>query len=500
VIALAAMALAAGSLASACGTPNSASGGPASGGSALTIGISDEPSTLDVEYDSSALEWEPLDNVYEELTAYGHDGSTVQPQLALSWKEVTPKSWQFLLRPNVKFQDGEAFTPAAAVFSVKRALSQSNEWLGDYSQINGASASGGHAITITTSVPDPSLPQQLTLLPMIPPKFVTDSKQQYLSSKAVGTGPYEWVSYTHGQSVELAANPNWWGGKSKYADLTFKIIQDTNVRVQALQAGEIQFATGLDPTSAKLAPKVFNLPSNTVCYLPLNTLTAPFNDIAVRQAMNYAINRPLIVSSLFGQDANVPNGQLVTSLSFGYDPSLTDYPYDVAKAKSLLASSSYKNQAITILGLSGHWTGDRDMLQATIGDLRAAGFNIEAKFVENDVWRSAWTASPPTADILNCGSDDDLEGTHAMLTMGTSSSAISEFHDATITNQINAAVNEFSPAKRKADMQAVWVALKGAAATVPIVTVDELFGGQKDVSWNYPNGGKFLANDVTVSG
>jgi peptide/nickel transport system substrate-binding protein len=484
----------------ACGSSSGGGKSSASGGGSLTIGIASEAASLDVQFDGSALQFEPLENVYEALTQYGKTSSDIDADLALTWKELSPTTWQFNLRPNVKFQDGEAFTPDAAVFSIKRALTPSSGTLSDYPLISGATVvQGQNAIVITTSAPDANLPRQVTLLPMLPPNYVTNQVKDFTTSKAVGTGPYKWQSYTKGQDIVLAANPDWWGGKAKYKTVTFKIITDTNVRLQALQAGEIQFATGLDPASAKIAPKLFNLPSNTVCLFQLNTISGPFTDQNVRLAANYAINRPLIVSSLFGTYAKVPNGQLVTALSFGYDPSLTDYPYDVQKAKDLLASSGYKNQPIAVTATTGHWPGDHDMVQAAVGQMRAAGLNIQAKFVDYSVWHAAHVAAPPTYDaLLSCTGDDDLDGTKAMVADAGSLGTSAAYKNPAVAAQITAAITTFDTNERQTAMRKVWSTLKDAAIYVPIASVDLLFGGQKNVNWDVPNDGNVLANNITV--
>ena len=150
----------------------------------LTIATSIEPGNLDVQLTSTAVVNEALYNVYEALTVFDRNVNVV-PQLALSWKNVTPTTWRFNLRPNVKFQNGEAFTPATAVYSIQRALTPSSTNLGYYSLLKGAVVSGKNAITVQTTAPDPNLPAELSFLPMVPPKYVTNQIDEYLKDRPI---------------------------------------------------------------------------------------------------------------------------------------------------------------------------------------------------------------------------------------------------------------------------------------------------------------------------
>jgi peptide/nickel transport system substrate-binding protein len=476
-------------------TVSSANVDRSSAASSLVIAIPLEPATLDVQLNSTAVNSPALVNIYETLTKLDRT-SKLQPSLALSWKNLTRKTWRFNLRSGVTFQNGEKFTPAAAVFSIKRALTPTSQNLAYYPTVSDAKVvPGANAIVVTTNSPDALLPQQLSLLPMVPPKYVQQQPTQYLTHP-IGTGPYVFDHWTQGQEFGLKANPHWWGGKARYQTFTIKIIPDTNVRAQALRAGEVQFATVLDPTSANQVPQYFAPASNVVCLVRLNNTVGPFTDLKLRQAANYAINRTQIIKGLFGKFGTVANGQAVTRASFGFDPALKDYPYDTAKAKSLLQQSGYKNQPISIVGTSGHWAGDRNILLAAVANLQAAGFNAKANIVEYSVWRTEYFASPKPAASFICTGDDGLTGFRPLANLAMPKGSQDAYVNQTTARDIVLAQGIVNDTARRKALSTIWTRLKTDAFAVPIGSVDQLVGAQKNIDWNSPSHGLVYANDI----
>jgi peptide/nickel transport system substrate-binding protein len=382
------------------------------------------------------------------------------------------------------------------VFSIKRAMTPSSSNLSYYPTLSGAKVvPGANSVIVTTNSPDALLPQQLSLLPMVAPAYVTQRPSEYLTH-AVGTGAYQFDHWTPGQEMVVTTNPKWWGGKSRYQKVTFKIIPNANVRVQALRAGEIQFAAALDPTAASQVPQFFAPPSNVVCMIRLNNSSAAFSDLRARQAANYAINRPQIVKGIFDRFGSVSNGQVVTRASFGYDASLKDYAYDPAKAKSLLAQSSYKNQPISIVGVSGRWTGDRDVLLAAVANLQAAGFNARANIVEYSVWRTEYYSQPRPAASFVCTGDDGLTGFRPLVNLVLPTGPQSAYSNQAVAAKIIQAQGIVSDTARRQALANIWSLLKKDAFAIPIGSAAQIVGAQKNIEWNAPSHGQVYANDI----
>jgi peptide/nickel transport system substrate-binding protein len=463
----------------------------------LIIGDSIEPGNLDVQLTSTAVVNEALYNIYDALTQFNRKVDAA-PALAVSWKNLTPTTWRFNLRKGVKFQNGEKFTPAAAVYSITRAVVPTSMNLGYYSLLKGASViKGQNAILIETTAPDPNIPAELTFLPMVPPNYVQTQLDEYLKHP-IGTGPYKFDHWDRGQELVVTRNPTWWGGKARYAKVTFRLIPDANVRVQALRANEINFASGIAPAQVSQVPQAFTPPSNTVCVIRLNNQSEPFNNLNIRKAANYAIDRKKIVSSLFGRLAAVSHAQVVGQASFGYDPKLQDYPYSVTQAKALLAQGGYKNQPITLLGPSGHWTGDRDVMLTAANYLQQAGFNVKPQIVEFSVWRAGYFATPRPDAAFVCTGDDGFTGFRPLINLATPNGPQTAYVNQAIGDKIAQAQSTFNDAKRRTLMRSIWSALKADAFAVPIASVKQIYGAQRNIYWRTPLHGRVYANDIII--
>lgn len=463
----------------------------------LTIAVPIEPGDLDVQLTSTAVVNEALYNVYDALTVFDRKVEAA-PALAVSWKNILPKQWRFELRRGVKFHNGEAFTPASAVWSINRAAIPTSMNRGYYSFLKGARVVPGKwAIIVETTAPEPSLPAQLTFVAMLPPKFVTQQPEEYLK-RPVGTGPYRFDHWTRGQELVVNANPRWWGGKPRYQKVTFRLVPDANVRVQSVRAGEAAFAISIPPASVGQLPQWFAPPSNTVCVIRLNNQSAPFNDLRVRRAANYAVDRARIVNSLFevGRLAAVARAQVVGQASFGYDPQLKDYAYDPTQAKSLLDSSTYRNQPITILSPSGRWTGDRDIMLTTANFLKQVGFNVQPAIVEFSVWRASYFATPKPAAAFVCTGDDGYTGFRPLINLATPTGPQSAYVNPTIAGKIRKAQTTFDLETRRKLMRQIWADLKTDAFAIPIASVKQIYGAQKGIYWRTPLHGRVYANDI----
>lgn len=472
------------SLAVAIGVLSTAplSGASSSASGTLRIAYGFEPPNLDVQWYTAALGSTLGGNVYEGLTKVNDQGQ-VQPALAVRWNHYIVKRWRFTLRSGVKFQNGEAFTPASAVFSISRALKPNSENLSQFGFIKSARVVGAHQIDVITTAPDPSVPRELSYLMMVPPKYVTQNASAYTTSQAIGTGPYKMTSWSRGQTMTFAANASYWGAHPRFKTVALKLISDSGVRVQALRAGEVEFATDVPIDLTGQLPKTFTAVANEVCMIRLDTIDGPFASLKARQAANYAINRAQIVQALYGKFGTLPHAQLVSQASFGYDPNLKDYSYNVSQAKSLLAQSGYSGKALTVVGEVGRWPSDRDLELAAVSDLQKAGFNIQLDTPDTQTWVNAIFSKPRTDAVFYCPSDDSLQGVQVLQEVATPTGAQSTYRNPSIAVQLNKAERTFDDSSRAKQLQTIWGELKTDAPYIPLAAINHIWGASKSVSW-----------------
>jgi glutathione transport system substrate-binding protein len=182
---------------------------------------------------------------------------------------------------------------------------------------------------------------------MISPAALAKYGAAEIASHPVGTGPFVFESWAHGDRIIGKRNPNYWQPNAYGPDeIVFRDVPDSTQALAMLKTGEAQFVYPIDPVNVKSLSgqsgiKVVNSPSIFVTYLTMNERYGPFSKLNVRSAMNYAVNKQALISALYLGYAremhSLPGSQLA-----GYVPVGT-YPYDVAKARQLLAQSGYPN-------------------------------------------------------------------------------------------------------------------------------------------------------------
>ncbi len=337
------------------GPAEPAAGAPVDGGT-VTIPIVADPTLNPWSPNAFVESIFPNRVLFAGLTKPGKDLAPVA-DLAEKWESSSDGlSWTFHLRDNVKWSDGKPFTADDVAFTFNDVVLNKDL---------GANGRGNFANVLKrVTVVDPktarfelanrfaALPSYLAYNSGIIPKHVLAGPEPLKNNAfnkgvPVSTGPFKVERYTSGQSVVLTRNDDYFGGKPHLDKLVFVVLPDANTQIAQALSGEIQIML-LDNKAAvdrvKSAPNLKVAPRKLVQYywLSLNQTDARFQDVRVRQAFLYAINRPAIITSVekgFGKPAN---SAITPALAAFYDPSLESlYPYDPNKAKQLLADAGW---------------------------------------------------------------------------------------------------------------------------------------------------------------
>ena len=325
-----------------------------SGGGTLTIGLDQEPPTLDPEASPSASTFQIISAVTESLLYQGLDGKIV-PWLATAYT-VSPdgKSFTFTLPKDVKFFDGTPFDAAAVKWNFDRVVNPNYKAGGSSLGIIGyVGSTVVNDTTVRVDFKDPYAPflgnAAGGTLAMVSPK--TQATGTDVNLKPLGTGGFTVSEYVAKDHVTLVKNPAYsrrapWSDHQgpPYLDrIIWKFIPEPGTRQTTVQSGETQMISTLGLPSAVLAnlrnDKSMRVESNPYPGAPeiwvLNVRLAPTNDIKVRQALNYGVNRAAFVETVDKGLGTVACGPLtVHSLN---DPSLCQaYPFDPKKAAQIL--------------------------------------------------------------------------------------------------------------------------------------------------------------------
>jgi peptide/nickel transport system substrate-binding protein len=292
------------------------------------------------------------ENVLEGLTRMVHkDGGLAwEPLLATEWKMVDPTHWRFTIREGVNFQDGSPLTAADVAYTVNKLADPASSKSGILANIAGATVVDDHTVEISTKSADFYLFRAAAEIPVQKDGWGKTNPDE-AKATAVGTGPYKLVSVSPARDdAILEAWDGYWGQvKPTFTTIEARSIPDPGARLAALKAGEIQVAFDLTPDLLKAAPATVSTPSTEVAVLRINTAKKPLDDLRVRQALNLAVDRKVIIDDVRLGFAVASNGQPVPAPANGYNPNLKDYATDVEKAKALVKEAGAEGATITLM-------------------------------------------------------------------------------------------------------------------------------------------------------
>ena len=312
----------------------------------LIIGMQLEPPILDPTANPSAAISEALHGtVYEGLVQFAADGA-VLPKLALSW-EISDDglTYVFHLKPGVRFHDGSAFDAAAARFSLERAIAGGslNPQKSRLQAIRAVEAADPATLRVVLKRRSGGLLQSLAFgsAVMVSPQSASSN-----GLRPVGTGPFRFLRWRRGDSITLERNPDYSGTPAVLAQVTFKFIADPTAAFAALMAGDVDaFSNYPAPESfAQFAADrrfaVFAGTTEMETVLGLNQRVAPLNNLQVRRAISFALDRRAIIDgAMFGYGA--PIGSHFPPRNPAYVDLTGMYPHDVGKARELMAAAGY---------------------------------------------------------------------------------------------------------------------------------------------------------------
>ncbi|HEY4200440.1 MAG TPA: ABC transporter substrate-binding protein [Devosiaceae bacterium] len=355
----------------------------------LTIAVPQEPPTFDIcAMGSNAASRVIFGNIGEGLTQRDPASGDLKPLLATSWEQSSPTTWVFHLRQGVKFHDGTPFNAQAAVISIQRTFKKELA-CSVATQAFGAigvtpKALDDYTLELTTSQEDPILPLRTSFLGMTASSTPTDHQTE----EPIGTGPYKEAKWDHGSQIVLEAFPDYWGTKGEATTVTYVFRPEDLVRSQMVGNGEADIAVGLpvEFASAENAVK-FQVPETTG--LRIHMQSPPFNDIRVRQAVQYALDRDGLIGAVWN-GAATPASEPITPDIVGYSPDIPVPAYDPDKAKQLIAAAKADGVPVdtpSLIYTRADIVDNADLLSQAIAEqLNDVGLNVGVQMMEAAPW------------------------------------------------------------------------------------------------------------------
>ncbi|MGH7268043.1 MAG: ABC transporter substrate-binding protein [Candidatus Rokuibacteriota bacterium] len=378
----------------------------------IIAGVSERALTLDPANHYSISSTSVLRHIFDPLVDVTNDSKFV-PALAESWRVVNNTTWRFVLRQGVKFHDGTPFNADSVVYSLRRVRDDKKLIKAFvYQDLDGVEKDGDHAVTVTTKRPFGSLPAHLTMLGMLP--AAAAANEETFFQKPVGTGPFRFVSWTHGDHVNMAANPAYWKpGIPKVEKLTFRFIPELSTRAAALRAGELHVIDRVPPDlveTLKGSPgvRVLDTPAIEAQRWHFQLAKEPVKDIRLRKAISLAIDRNVIIKEFllgYGRPvvSPIPPG-LIGHTDLGQKP------YDPARARALLKEAGYQNVSIDWVLMKDLYPKQLEIAQAVASMLGDVGIRVNIRNLEiatarehrsagtYDIFFSGWAHMPHDPD------------------------------------------------------------------------------------------------------
>ena len=350
----------------------------------LTVGIAqDLDDSLDPHKMTAAGTREILFNVFEGLVKPDENGNLI-PAVASSYTIAdTGDTFTFTLRDGVKFHNGKTVTVEDVVFSINRVAGKDSEkpLIAQFSAVTSVEAPDDHTVVIKTKEPYLEFLSYLTAAVIPAGSNPADG--------LVGTGPFRFVSRKAQENIVLERFGDYWGTPAQLDKVTFKIIENANVLVTSLKSGAIDLCAHLTSTQAKELGKDFTVAEgsmNLVQAMYLNNAYGPLQDVRVRQALCWAVDRQKILDFVNDGMGSVLGSSMYPAFGKYYNDLSGFYKQDVEKAKALLKEAGYENGFDLVITAPVNYQIHVDTAQVIAEQLKAVGVRCTIQTVEWSAW------------------------------------------------------------------------------------------------------------------
>lgn len=359
----------------------------------ITVALASTFTTMDPYDAGDTLSQNSAKSMYEGL--FGLDKDMKLKNALATGYEVSKDGlvYTVTLRKGVMFHDGTEFKADAVKANFDRVTNKDNALRRYtlYMNIAKTEVVDDYTVRITLHTPFSAFINQLAHPAgvMICPKSLEKYPGKQIAFHPCGTGPYILKDYNPSEILHVVKNPNYWQkGLPKLDGIYFKPVPENSTRVAMLRTGEAQFIFPVPPEQAKTLTGSDNLevtvsPSIIERYVAFNTKTKPFNDVRVRKALNYAVNKEALAKVAFSGYAVPATGSAPEGVDYAkvYEP----WPYDPKKARELLKEAGYPNGfTATLWSLYNHTTAQK-VIQFLQQQLAQVGIKVETKLLEPGV-------------------------------------------------------------------------------------------------------------------
>jgi len=449
----------------------SVAGGQAAG-TATSHASSAQNATMTVAEPGDALKLDPQTvadipsanvflNIYDNLVTQDATGHIV-PMLATHWTLVHGKDWIFTLRHPVRFSNGDPFNATVVKESFARILNPAtaSPRASLFKAIKRVDVLGPNQVEFIMKQPfAPFLANLSNYAGAIVDPVAAQAEGAAYSRRPVGTGPFELSSWQPGNKLVLVRNPHYWGSTPPLAKLVYLVVPDDSTRLSLLESNQVQIVQAVPPAQlANLAHvpgiTINSVPGFALEYIGFNDQSGPFKTVAVRQALTYATDRAGIITNIYKGTAALATGPTPPTV-FGAAQHLTQYAYNPALARRLLAQAGYPHGFSTTIYVSTIDTTWMQVAQALQSEWAQVGVKVS---IQNLEWATflQYTAQGKTPVFIvgwsNMTGDGDYNQYYLFDSRSMGLGGNRDFYsNPTVDRLIEAARTAMNPESRMAD-------------------------------------------------
>jgi len=463
----------------------------------LTIDLPNDAATLDPHLQWDTDSYSVYRNIFDNLITRDTAGAIV-PQIATSWKYLDDKTLEFQIRDDVTFQDGSKLTADDVAYSVNRIIDPAlkSPQLSQFNQIIKAEATSPTVVKMMTKSPYPALIAQLVKLSIVPKAYVEKVGAQEFNLKPMGSGPYRLVQWQKGVQTELQANDHYWRAKPPFEHVVFRAVPDVSTRIADLKTGKADLVRDL-PSDQAIALKsgeevqVLSVPTERVGYIYINAQAGATQDVRVRQAIAYAIDRQTLVDALvqgFGSPVNVVGAKPI----FGYTERVEGYPFDPDKARALIKDAGAEGAKIEFLTSPSY---DRSMVEAIQQMLNDVGLDTTITSLDQATFLKRRQGDARDAGSMAFGrwscACQDADG--IIFPLFRTGSSWAKYSNPQFDGLVDDARSTLDNDKRLEDYRKAYEILKQDVPGIGLYQGDAVYGASKKLKWQpSPNEAMFV--------
>lgn len=456
----------------------------------------------------------PSTNIYiqlfDQLAKHDLSGKLV-PQVATSWKQLNPTTWEFKLRHDVKFWNGDPLTSADVKFSVEKIKdpAEKSEQIPRVITIASIETPDPYTVRFITAKPDALIPGRPWALSIVDAKYWKEHGDAYQAEHPMGSGSFIFKHWRKDDELAMDANPKYWGGKPQVDHVIFRPIPENGARVAALKTGATDLITNV-PVQYALSltggrnTQMVSTKSLRVLFIAFNTMDKGWQqNKLVRQAFNYAIDVPSVIKSVLGGRAYELQSGPIPPGFVGYDSKLASYHFDLAKAKQLLAQAGYpagKGLPEVVLNAPvGRYNKDKEVAEAIAGQIQQnLGVKVTVKTQDWPTYVGFVTQRRLTPMYELGWGNDTYDADDTLTSLLSGAGRLSTYDNPEVTKEILAARFELNAKKRQAMYDDILTKVHEDAPWLFLFQYEDLYATSKRIIWQARPDELIYARDIKL--